>query len=112
MRKSNESGKCTGKSDKTANTESCAKYYDCRDAIPASGEPKLKECPFPYLFDEKLQECLHFSQVDCGTRYEPKDACKYGFFKESTKHIKIEWNMITCTYSMTNFLHLPEDYKL
>ncbi|XP_022302647.2 uncharacterized protein LOC111110440 [Crassostrea virginica] len=78
MRKSNESGKCTGKSDKIANTESCAKYYACRDAIPASSEPNLKECPFPYLFDEKLQECLHFSQVDCGTRYEPKDACEYG----------------------------------
>ena len=93
MKKSHESGKCYGKSDKTANTESCAKYYDCRDAILASGEPKLKECPFPYLFDEKLQECLHFSQVECGTRYVPKDACMY----RSPKHKNFKQHIITCT---------------
>lgn len=56
-------------------SDNCAKYIDCKDKT-TTGEPNVKECPFPLPFDDKSQKCEHFSMVRCGTRYEPKDACK------------------------------------
>ncbi|XP_048739126.2 uncharacterized protein LOC125653602 [Ostrea edulis] len=70
-------GNCTFPSDKKLEyAENCARYYDCENKI-LEGNPKLTECPFPLLFDVESQRCDHFSMVQCGTRYEPKDACDY-----------------------------------
>ncbi|CAF2555946.1 unnamed protein product [Rotaria sp. Silwood2] len=30
-----------------------------------------------FLFDLQTQECKHYSQVQCGKRFESKDACDY-----------------------------------
>jgi hypothetical protein len=67
---------CTFPSDKKlGDSGNCARYYDCENKI-SEEKAKLTECPFPLLFDIKSQRCDHFSMVQCGTRYEPKDACK------------------------------------
>ncbi|XP_061179340.1 uncharacterized protein LOC133187964 [Saccostrea echinata] len=63
--------------EKLANAENCAKYYDCDTKVSSVGEAEVKECPYPLLFDENSQRCHHYSTVQCGTRYEPKDACEY-----------------------------------
>lgn len=68
---------CTKTSGFVEFPDNCAKYYDCEDPSSTAGEPKVKECPFPLLFDKKSQKCEHFSVVQCGTRFEPKDACMY-----------------------------------
>lgn len=70
-----EKGNCSKDSKMVEYSENCAKYIDCQDTT-TTGAPNVKECPFPLLFDEKSQKCVHFSMVHCGTRYEPKDACK------------------------------------
>lgn len=70
-----EKGNCSKDSRMVEYSDNCAKYIDCKDKT-TTGEPNVKECPFPLLFDDKSQKCEHFSMVRCGTRYEPKDACK------------------------------------
>ncbi|XP_011439778.3 uncharacterized protein [Magallana gigas] len=71
-----EKGNCSKDSRMVEYSDNCAKYIDCKDET-TTGEPNVKECPFPLLFDDKSQKCEHFSMVRCGTRYEPKDACEY-----------------------------------
>jgi hypothetical protein len=81
-------GNCTFPSDKKLeDAENCARYYDCENKI-SEGKAKLTECPFPLSFDAKSQRCDHFSMVQCGTRYEPKDVCKL----HKHKHILYEIN--------------------
>ncbi|XP_062594718.1 uncharacterized protein LOC134256037 isoform X2 [Saccostrea cucullata] len=74
-------GICALHSDeKFVDANSCAKYKDCETKKSPSGktaQSRVKECPYPLLFDEKSQRCHHYSTVQCGNRYEPKDACEY-----------------------------------
>ncbi|CAF0987930.1 unnamed protein product [Rotaria sp. Silwood1] len=34
-------------------------------------------CSYLLLLDLQAKECKHYSQVQCGKRFEPKDACDY-----------------------------------
>lgn len=38
--------------------------------------PYLHECPYPFLFSEETLQCENYTEVVCGTRYEPKWECK------------------------------------
>lgn len=74
------SEKCTeGSKAVFAKGDNCAQYYDCssREAT-VSSDPTVRECEFPLLFNDVTKQCEHFSQVTCGLREEPLDACKSG----------------------------------
>ncbi|PVD24728.1 hypothetical protein C0Q70_15213 [Pomacea canaliculata] len=73
------SEKCTeGSKAVFAKGDNCAQYYDCssREAT-VSSDPTVRECEFPLLFNDVTKQCEHFSQVTCGLREEPLDACGY-----------------------------------
>ncbi|XP_062597789.1 uncharacterized protein LOC134259204 isoform X1 [Saccostrea cucullata] len=69
-------------------TTDCHKYYDCSNIDPALGggigqmfnswtAKHLHECHYPLLFSNETLRCENYTEVVCGTRYEPKWACRY-----------------------------------
>ncbi|XP_061179345.1 uncharacterized protein LOC133187968 [Saccostrea echinata] len=58
-----------------AHLKNCAKYLDC--SSKSSNRPRIRECPYPYLFDSVAMACRYFTEVDCGDRQEPKNPCDY-----------------------------------
>ncbi|XP_062594447.1 uncharacterized protein LOC134255854 [Saccostrea cucullata] len=57
---------------------SCAKYLDCSSKL--RGNPRIRECPYPHLFDSVTKKCRYFKEVDCGDRHEPKNPCDYDVY--------------------------------
>ena len=58
------------------NPDNCAQYYDCHEENSLLGH-YLMECPYPQLFNDELGKCSDYTEVVCGTRFEPKSPCKY-----------------------------------
>lgn len=54
--------------------DSCAKHIDCSKVM--QGMMGEFECPFPTLWNSETKRCDSPLNVKCGTRWEPKDACK------------------------------------
>lgn len=54
--------------------QSCAKQVDC--SLVMKGMVGVMECPFPTLWNTDTKRCDNPFTVKCGTRWEPKDACK------------------------------------
>lgn len=54
--------------------QSCAKQVDC--SLVMAGMVGVMECPFPTLWSTDTKRCDNPFTVKCGTRWEPKDACK------------------------------------
>jgi hypothetical protein len=57
--------------------KSCAKHVDCSKVM--QGMLGDFECPFPTLWNPDIKRCDSPLAVKCGTRWEPKDACKVIF---------------------------------
>ncbi|XP_046555121.1 uncharacterized protein LOC124264424 [Haliotis rubra] len=62
----------------------CARYYNCsapaiRRYYPGI-EKNLQECDYPQLYNPDTHRCEHYSMVQCGSRFEPLDACEYDLF--------------------------------
>ncbi|XP_071175832.1 uncharacterized protein [Mytilus edulis] len=67
---------CSMSSGLVAKGDNCAQYYDCSSPVTEFGQ-YLQECPYPQLFNDDTQQCQHFSQVECKSRYQPKAPCEY-----------------------------------
>lgn len=57
------------------NPDNCAQFYQCGQINHVTGS-YLRECIYPKLYDATSQTCKHFTEVQCGARYEPKAPCK------------------------------------
>lgn len=66
---------CSSSEDLYPHAESCAKYFDC-SRTSRGGVPRSRECSYPYLFDSASGSCQYFTEVNCGSRPEPKHPCK------------------------------------
>lgn len=67
---------CSMSSRLVAKGDNCAQYFDCSSPVTEFGQ-YLQECPYPQLFNDDTQQCQHFSQVECKSRYQPKAPCKF-----------------------------------
>ncbi|XP_062600106.1 chitin-binding domain protein cbd-1-like [Saccostrea cucullata] len=75
----------------------CHKYYNCSEVDPELGggigqmfnswtARNLHECHYPFLFSNETLRCENYTDVVCGTRYEPKWACNYYRLKCKKSH--------------------------
>ncbi|XP_069104084.1 LOW QUALITY PROTEIN: uncharacterized protein [Argopecten irradians] len=56
--------------------DNCAQYIDCRQLHTDFGNYK-QECPYSELFDDQMNACRPYINVNCGTRPVPKAPCEY-----------------------------------
>ncbi|XP_078341371.1 uncharacterized protein LOC144627663 [Crassostrea virginica] len=70
---------CSSSEDLYPHAESCAKYFDC-SRTSRGGVPRSRECSYPYLFDSASGSCQYFTEVNCGSRPEPKHPCDYDVY--------------------------------
>lgn len=58
---------------KLPHKDNCALYFECTK----NGEKIIKSCPYPLQYDEMLNECRFYDLIECGTRKQAKDLCKF-----------------------------------
>ncbi|ESO86722.1 hypothetical protein LOTGIDRAFT_235309 [Lottia gigantea] len=72
---------CYGLEDRLLpHTYNCHWYYNCslsNTEEPIYGEPYVRECRYPQLFDIETSMCREFINVRCGDRFEAVDRCEY-----------------------------------
>ncbi|XP_041375059.1 uncharacterized protein LOC121387889 [Gigantopelta aegis] len=61
--------------------DNCHWVYNCTQAARQPqwnhGEPYVRECRYPQLFDRGTVRCREFINVNCDSRFEPVDPCEY-----------------------------------